>query len=100
MELKRGCFAESRRGKEGGYLLARHPSQITLGQVVRFIDGPIEPIACTEKGYSGCNDTYRCVLRRIWQEVGEATSRIIDTITLEDLASEMRGTKEQVLYSI
>src|SRR3990167_5256678 len=56
LDLKRGGFVESRRGKVGGYLLARPPAQIRVGDVVRFIDGPIEPIACVEKGYAGCKD--------------------------------------------
>src|SRR3989339_1859398 len=66
LDLKRGGFVESRRGKVGGYLLAKPPSQIKLGEVVRFIDGPIEPIACVEKNYSGCIDTYTCVFKKIW----------------------------------
>ena len=52
LELKRGGFVESRRGKIGGYLLAKAPSQIRLGEVISFIDGPFEPIGCVEKKYS------------------------------------------------
>src|SRR3989338_2197756 len=85
LDLKRGGFVESRRGKVGGYLFARAPSQIKLGEIIRFIDGPIEPIGCVEKGYSSCNDLYRCAFRKIWKEVAEATSDIIDNITFEDL---------------
>lgn len=49
LDLKKGGFVESRRGNVGGYLLAKEPDKITIGEVVRFIDGPIEPIACAEK---------------------------------------------------
>src|SRR3989338_6044675 len=69
LDLKKGGFVESRRGKVGGYFLAKPPAKIKLGDVVKFIDGPIEPIACIERGYSGCNDLYRCVFRKVWQEV-------------------------------
>lgn len=99
-DLKRGGFVESRRGKVGGYLLARPPFQVKLGDVIRFMDGPIEPIGCVEKGYSDCNDLYKCTFRKIWQEVSVATSKIIDNITFEDLASQANKQKETVVYQI
>ena len=46
LDLKKGGFVESRRGKIGGYLLSKAPGKITVGEVIRFIDGPIEPISC------------------------------------------------------
>ena len=100
LELKRGGFVESRRGKIGGYLLAKVPSQIKLGEVIRFIDGPIEPIGCVEKKYSGCKDLYKCIFRKIWQEVTHCTSAIIDNITFEDLANQVRKQKEATIYQI
>lgn len=100
LDLKRGGFVESRRGKVGGYLLAKPPSQIKLGDIIRFIDGPIEPIACIEKRYVGCNDIYKCVFRKIWQEITQATSGIVDNITFEDLANRVKSQKETVVYQI
>ena len=99
-DLKKGGFVESRRGKIGGYLLAKPPSKIRLGEVIRFIDGPTEPIACVEKGYSGCDDIYRCVLRRVWQDVNRATSGIIDNITFEDMANEVKRHSNAAIYQI
>ena len=100
LELKRGGFVESRRGKIGGYLLARAPSQIKLGEVIRFIDGPIEPIGCVEKKYTGCKDLYKCIFRSVWQEVTECTSNIIDNITFDDLANKVKREKQAVVYQI
>ncbi len=100
LELKSGGYVESRRGKVGGYLLAKSPGQITLGEVVRFIDGPIEPIACVEKGYTGCTDLFKCVFRGIWSDVGRAASEIVDNITFEKLASKLQTSKEAVVYQI
>ena len=100
LDLKKGGFVESRRGKVGGYLLSKAPSRIKLGEVVRFIDGPIEPIACVEKKYSGCKDVYKCIFKRIWQDVAEAISNIIDKITFEDLANQAKTQKETVVYQI
>ena len=76
LDLKRGGFVESRRGKVGGYLLAKAPSQIKLGEVIRFLEGDIEPIACVNKHYAGCQDTAKCVFRGIWQEVDSITAGI------------------------
>jgi Rrf2 family protein len=100
LDLKKGGFVDSRRGINGGYLLARHPKSIKLGGVIRFIDGPIEPIACVEKGYAGCNNIYNCVLRKVFQEVTAATADILDRVTFEDLADQASAAKEGLVYSI
>lgn len=100
LDLKRGGFVESKRGKIGGYMLAKHPHDIKVGDVVRFIDGPIEPIACVEKNYSGCVDIQKCVFKQIWQQVAEATADIIDGITFEDLVNQITAREETVVYQI
>ncbi|MBU2540418.1 MAG: Rrf2 family transcriptional regulator [Candidatus Omnitrophica bacterium] len=104
LDLKRAGFLESRRGTHGGYRLAKHPAKITLGEVVRFIEGPIEPIACADKKslYKGCKDVYNCVFRDIWTRVAEATAEIIDTVTFEDLANRFfaRATASSLDYCI
>jgi Rrf2 family protein len=100
LDLKRGGFVESRRGKVGGYLLVKPPSQIKLGEVIRFIDGPIEPITCVEKGYSGCSDIYKCAFRGVWQQVSKAISNIIDNITFEDLANQVQLKHQTAVYQI
>jgi Rrf2 family protein len=100
LDLKRGGFVESRRGKVGGYLLAKHPSKIKVGDIIRFIDGPIEPIACVDKKYHGCNDIYRCIFRNIWEEVAKSTAKVIDNITFEDLAKKLSHLKPTLVYQI
>jgi len=100
LDLKRGGFVESRRGKVGGYLLAKHPSQIKVGDIIRYVDGPLEPIACTEKAYSGCTDIYKCTFRKIFQQVAQATSDIVDNITFEDLAKQAAIRSEIFAYQI
>ena len=98
--LKNGGFVKSRRGKTGGYLLARHPSQIKIGEVIRLIEGSIDPIACVHRGYKRCRDLYKCVFREFWQGVESATSNIIDNVTFEDLVNKTRLAKESLMYSI
>lgn len=100
LDLKKGGFVESRRGKIGGYLLSKEPGKITVGEVIRFIDGPTEPIACAKNGYSDCRDLYKCVFRNIWQNVSKATSEIIDNITFEDLITQVNSADQLITYSI
>lgn len=99
-DLKREGFVESRRGKVGGYLLAKPPGQIKIGDVIRFIDGPLEPIACVEQGYSGCREVTRCVFKKIWREVTTAITDIVDNISLEDLVKQIKRKKEALVYQI
>ncbi len=85
LTLVRGGFVKSKRGAGGGFVLARPPAEITVGEVLRFIEGPIEPIACISEEYKGCRDVKGCVLRNVWKEVAGAISVVIDTLTFEEL---------------
>jgi len=86
LTLKKGGFVKSRRGIKGGFVLARPPREITVGEVVRFIEGPIEPISCiAEERYKGCKDVANCIFRDVWKEVGHAISVVVDTLTFEEL---------------
>jgi len=100
LDLKKGGFVESRRGKIGGYLLAKEPKKIKLGEVIRFIEGPIELVACVGKNYKGCANVYGCVLRDIWRQVDRATAKIIDDITFEDLLKKTDACGPALSYQI
>ena len=76
--LKQGGFVESRRGAEGGYLLARTPDAITVGEVLRFVEGPQQSKSrATKKTDSAFAD--------MWQQVDRAISGVIDKTTFADL---------------
>jgi Rrf2 family cysteine metabolism transcriptional repressor len=100
LELRKGGFIESRRGNVGGYMLSREPGKITIGEVIRHIEGPIEPIACVKEGYSNCVDINKCVLKKIWSKVYRATAEIIDNVTFEQLVSEIHSNNQISAYSI
>jgi len=103
LDLKKGGFVESKRGNIGGYQLSKDPKKITIGQVVRFIDGPIEPIGCVEKNYSNCLDLHKCVFKNIWQQVAKETSNIIDNINFADLVNQVDQAnfeQQALVYSI
>jgi Rrf2 family protein len=89
LELRKAGLIESRRGNIGGYKLSRPPARITLGEVIRLIDGDIEPISCVKDKYTDCADRHRCVFKGIWQKVARVTSEIIDNVTFEDLVAQV-----------
>ena len=100
LDLKKGGFVESRRGNIGGYSLSKPPEQITVGEVVRFIEGPIEPISCVKEGYSNCTDIHKCVFKKVWQDVAQATSKIVDNLTFAELVSRVNAQQQVPVYSI
>lgn len=90
LTLVRGGFVKSRRGSGGGFILAKKPGEITIGEVLRYVEGPLEPIACVNDEYQGCRDVKGCVLRNVWKEVAGAISIVIDTLTFEELILRYR----------
>ncbi|KAF0181778.1 MAG: BadM/Rrf2 family transcriptional regulator [Nitrospirae bacterium] len=100
LNLKKGGFVKSKRGKEGGYTLAGHPTKVTVGDIVRFVEGPIEPIACCDDCYKGCKDLDTCVLRSVWKKTAEAISSVVDHITLEQLAREAQVRRKTPNFCI
>lgn len=89
LELKRHGILQSKKGKGGGYFLNREPSTISLGQVIRVLDGPLALIPCvSQTAYRRCDecvDEQSCGIRLAMQEVRDATARILDNMTLSDL---------------
>lgn len=91
LTLKRAGFLLSKRGVNGGYSLAKPPSRITLGDILRTVDGPIEAIYCLDQPpREECARETDCVLRDVWSEVGRAVSAIVDHTTLQDICDRMR----------
>ena len=87
-QLKAAGYVESRRGKFGGYSLARPMKRIKFGAVIRLIDGPLAPIRCvsaTSYGRCSCPDEVHCGLRMLMFDVRNAISTILDRFTLADI---------------
>ena len=87
-QLKSAGYVESRRGKFGGYSLARPMNQIKFGAVIRLIDGPLAPIRCvSQTSYARCScpDEAHCGLRMLMFDVRNAISTILDRYTLADI---------------
>lgn len=88
LDLKHHGIVMSRRGKAGGYLLLRKPEEITYGEVLRIIDGPIAPLPCLSRmAYrqcDDCTDEATCEIRRVFARVADATRAVLDTTTIGD----------------
>lgn len=88
IQLKAGGYVSTTRGKFGGYSLAKPARKIRFGEVVRLIEGPLAPIACTSlTSYVRCTcpDEAHCGLRMLMLDVRNAIARILDRNTLEDI---------------
>ena len=95
-QLKQGGFVESRRGNEGGYMLAKAAAAITVGDVIRFIDGPIGPVKCVQGAAQEiCPLRADCVFLDMWEEARRAVSRVYDDATLADLVERDRERQAQ-----
>lgn len=98
LDLKHQGLVRSRRGKLGGYGLLKPAEEITFGQVVRCIDGPIAPLPCLSRtAYrrcDDCRDEASCELRHVFAKAHVATSRILDGTTLSDALGEAVGPSE------
>jgi len=87
-QLKAAGYVKSRRGKFGGYSLARPMSRIKFGAVIRLIEGPLAPIRCvSQTSYARCScpDEIHCGLRMLMFDVRNAISTVLDRFTLADI---------------
>jgi Rrf2 family cysteine metabolism transcriptional repressor len=90
-QLKGAGFVQSRRGAEGGYLLARPAEKITVGQIMRSIDGPIAPVDCVSQSpKKECEFHGDCHFFGFWGRVRQAMSDVVDRTTFADLLKENR----------
>ena len=106
MRLRSANIVRSHRGVNGGYELARPSTNITVGEVVRLMDGPLAPSSCaSESAHVPC-PAYRCptevgcVLRGLWTDVREAIAGVLDRTTFGQLAERQRDARPVEAYAI
>jgi Rrf2 family protein len=107
LDLKNGGILDSKKGPGGGYLLSRPPEKITLGSVIRLMEGPLAPLPCaSETAYrpcEECRDVEHCGTRIVLREVRDAIANILDQTTLKDVIDKedaSRETVEPLMYHI
>jgi Rrf2 family protein len=96
LALKGAGLVRSKRGVGGGYVLARPPSEITLGQVVSAVDGPIAAGDFGRPHENGaCEHEGQCVLLSVWEHVGEHMREHLDSFTIADMVRQARGARQE-----
>jgi len=100
-DLRNAGFVFSKKGPGGGYMLARAPTDITVGHVIRTIDGPLAPIACaSQTAYQPCRDcksVKACTVRLMMSKVRDAMSEVLDRLTIADMAAMGDGSNIALL---
>ena len=100
LELRKHGLLYSKRGKEGGYKLGKEPSEITFGQIIRILDGPLAPISCVSqiayRKCDECDDEKTCAIRKIMKMVRDETADILDGTTLQDVV-KTKAKKRKIL---
>ena len=92
LELRNNGLLQSRKGRGGGYRLSLEPSEISVGRIIRVLDGPLAPIRCASKtAYrpcTDCTDVKACRTRQVMQRVRDAMADILDHTTLADVMND------------
>jgi Rrf2 family protein len=110
--LKRQGLVESKKGKGGGYLLSLPPEEVTMGSVIRLLEGPLAPLPCaSETAYRKCEecvDAEVCGTRLVMRQVRDAMAEILDGTTLAQVCERVKEAKarasgrgdEELMYYI
>jgi len=94
-ELRNAGLVHAKKGPGGGYMLARAPSEIKIGLVIRELDGPLAPIACASRtAYQPCRDcdVKTCAIRIAMTKVRDAMSEVLDRLTIADVVAMGEGS--------
>ena len=92
VQLSRAGFVTSTRGAQGGYQLARHPSEYTVGDILRITEGSLAPVACLEHEPIDCARANECITLDFWRGLYDVINQYVDSVTLEELVSSEKNT--------
>jgi Rrf2 family protein len=103
-ELRNAGFVYSKKGRGGGYALARPANEIRVGAIIRVLDGPLAPIACASvtafRPCSDCNDLRACAVRLVMIEARNAVADLLDNRTLAELRTQTNPRELANMYHI
>ncbi len=90
-QLKRGGFVASRRGNEGGYILARPPAEVSVGDVLRVLQGPPLATLCANHPMTECPHGGNCVFAKLWERACSAVDAVYDSTNFQALTDNYRA---------
>lgn len=94
-KLKKAGLVKSIRGAQGGYRLARPASEISVGDVLRALEGDLRAVECTAQTDAGCQGEELCVTKYVWQRINESIAKTVDEMMLDQLVAESRKAQER-----
>lgn len=98
--LNRAGYVNSVRGAQGGYRIAKDPSEYTVGMILRLTEGSMAPVACLDEGTPDCDRCDTCETLEVWKDLYAAINNVIDNVTIADLVEKSRQRAENLDYSI
>jgi len=98
LDLKGRGVLESKKGRGGGYQLSHPPSTITIGSIIRLLEGPLSPLPCASetafRACEECQDVEHCGIRIIMRQVRSAMADVLDKTSLGDLIQQVETSKQ------
>lgn len=90
-KLSKAGLIQSVKGPRGGYVLARGGDEICIGDIIRAVDEPLDPVFCVNAPpEASCPRMERCVTHKLWQRLGQRIAEVLDGVTLEELCAQAR----------
>lgn len=91
--LRKDGLLNSVRGAQGGYMLAKAPIEITVGDILRILEGDIAPADCVTNEAYECKNEENCITKTVWIKIKNSIDNVIDSITLQDMLDEKQENK-------
>lgn len=90
--IKRAGFVKSTRGAQGGYKLSKDPTEISVGDILKVLEGSLYPVDCISNSELAvtCNQgsCYNCVTKPVWEKIYNTLNDVLESITLQDLVND------------
>ena len=99
LQLKNAGLLQSRKGKGGGYSLAKPPGEISVGRAVRILEGPLAPVPCVSvmayRKCPECRDEQSCGVRLVMKDVRDAIAHVLDNTSLQEMLERSEAAARQ-----
>ena len=99
--LRKAGYVKSRRGSQGGYKLAVDPKDISVGQILRALEGSLAPTSCScEDSPSQCTNHDKCITQGVWIKIRDSINHVVDSIMLEQLVLDYEAENNKTKLNI
>ncbi|MCL2261119.1 MAG: Rrf2 family transcriptional regulator [Fibromonadales bacterium] len=95
--LSASNILRANRGKQGGYMLAKEPSQCTVGQILRLTEGNLMPVSCLDDEVNQCERAEFCKTLSLWTGLGKVINDYLDNVTLQDILDQKQSGDNYVI---